>query len=1566
MAFRSGMPLKASAKHHALETLTFLMYTADEIRKLSVVEITTPQSFNVLGHPYNNGLYDPRMGPISDKSDPCGTCGKNISQCTGHFGSIELPLPVVNAIFYKQYTTIIKLSCLECCTIQLTMKTKETFIEEMKNVNENSFLEVDEFQKKIDTLLSTISLKKYNKCINKSCGKSFEKAYVSRNKILISKYDNNKDDNDNVNDSKTSKKKLLTPKEGKNILRKIWINDSELLKLILPCLKFVELDNPTDIFFNDVVAVLPPTVRPTNYVDGQMIEHPQTLIYKSIMEDCLILRNIIKVIQDKDTSKLSDENITLFDKLVGNTSTEKLNIAWESLQSNVDHLMDRNINTTHDSANVQGVKQIIEKKAGIIRMHMMGKRVNFAARSVITPDPNLNIDEIGIPEAFALKLTYPVPVTTWNCVELRKLIMNGPNIYPGAVMIEDEFGFVKRLNPNDDVSREAISKRLLTPGEKIDKYFDGIKIVHRHLQNGDILLLNRQPTLHRPSLMAHKARILKGEKTIRMHYSNCKSYNADFDGDEMNVHFPQGELARSEGYNIANVSNNYLVPKDGTPLGGLIQDHVISGVKLTVRGEFFSREDYFQLVYAGLPDHRGDIITLPPTILKPIQLWSGKQVVSTVIINLIPKNKAKINLTAGTKISEKDWQIEKPRKWKCGNEFSDSKTMSEAQLIIRNGELLSGVLDKTHDGATTYGLIHCTYELYGGECSSRMLSSFGKLFLAHLQITGFTLGIHDILLVPEIEKYRRKQIKKYRQIGDKIQKDILELSDDNNLTHAETIEKIEESYSTNPKFRATVDSKYKEHLSPFTGDMNNICVKNGLLKKFPSNNLQLMVQSGAKGSTVNTMQISGHLGQIELEGKRPPLMISGRSLPSFAPYDSSPRAGGFIDGRFMTGIEPQEFFFHCMAGREGLIDTAVKTSRSGYLQRCCVKHLEGITVQYDLSVRDFDGSLIQLLYGEDGLDIGASKFLTKQQIDFLANNKDAILGGQDNIIDNIKGEKLNERLELLVDDYIKNNSKKLYNNNMISKKDLRNILLVKCVKAMCPPGEAVGLLAAQSIGEPSTQMTLNTFHFAGRGEMNVTLGIPRLREILMTASKNIKTPSMEIPFKNNIEKFDKKSNKLKIKLTKCVLSDILKEINIERKLSKYPERQLEYQLEMIFLPHKYYKHKFCISSYEALIKTEEQFYHYFFKELKKIISTEDKSLIKIDTVKKDNDQKKDASLDDDDDDDNYNSNKKKQHAYGESHISSDEDDDDAAAGDEDATASKKKSKRQENQEYDDDDSEDDNKDDKNDDNENDDNVDDNENIKKENTQNDNDEDDEVKLISKKKKKNELKSRKQDVIESSDYAHDYIYDENKSLWSKFTFKLDLKLLKTDLTTAIRTAASKTILWEVKEIKRAFIYKNDEKKNELLLKTDGININEMYKYRDILDINRLYSNDIYRISQTYGIEAATNIIFQEVKNVFKLYGITVDSRHLSLIADYMTLDGTFKPLSRAGMEDSTSPLLQMSFESSVGFLKDATIKAKTDFLVSPSSRLMIGQPCKSGTGCFGLYLKTPAMKTSTSLA
>jgi DNA-directed RNA polymerase I subunit RPA1 len=277
---------------------------------------------------------------------------------------------------------------------------------------------------------------------------------------------------------------------------------------------------------------------------------------------------------------LSAQAQELLRSLKGDTPLMQMDMVWKELQQHVDHVLDRDMNRSASTkGNTWGFKQVIERKQGLFRMNMMGKRVNFAARTVITPDPNLDIDEVGLPEVFAKKLTYRTAVTHWNVEELRQAVINGPDIHPGALFVESESGFRTIINGNSQSTREALAKTLLTPGAS-DNPDCGIKYVHRHLKNGDFMLLNRQPTLHKPSIMAHRARVLKGHKVMRLHYAICKSYNADFDGDEMNAHYPQNEVARSEACTIVNVCKQYLVPKDGSPLQGLIQDHIIAGTGL--------------------------------------------------------------------------------------------------------------------------------------------------------------------------------------------------------------------------------------------------------------------------------------------------------------------------------------------------------------------------------------------------------------------------------------------------------------------------------------------------------------------------------------------------------------------------------------------------------------------------------------------------------------------------------------------------------------------------------------------------------------------------------------------------------------------------------------------------------------------------------------------------------------------------------------------------------------------------------------------------------------------------
>ncbi|XP_059079806.1 DNA-directed RNA polymerase I subunit RPA1-like [Tigriopus californicus] len=1458
----------------------------------------------------------------------------------------------------------------------------------------------------------------------------------------------------------------LNAEELKRHFRELWIHDSEVLSYLYPMLRTSTAKYPTDVFFVDVLAVPPPKSRPCQFMGGSLNIHPQSTGLQYVVESVTVMKQVLQLLRGQDLESLSAETKDMIKSIRGVSLELKLDSVWKELQGCVDHVLDKEMKSGSMQKVGWGFKQLIERKEGIFRMHMMGKRVNYAARTVITPDPNICIDEIGLPEVFAKQLTYKVPVTHWNVEELRDMVVNGPDVHPGAVFVENENGYRKVIDPTNKVQREALAKTLLTPGSHGE---EATKYVYRHLINGDAMLLNRQPTLHKPSIMSHRARVLKGEKVMRLHYAICKSYNADFDGDEMNAHFPQNEVARAEAYEIANVCKQYLVPKDGTPLQGLIQDHIIAGVKMTIRGRFFNRADYMQHVFSALVDHPGKIKTLPPTIIKPEQLWSGKQIVSTIILNLVPKDKAPPTLLSSAKIKTNEWSKVKARPWTAGgplpdNKTDDNTTMSESEVIFRQGEFLSGILDKNQYGTTQYSLVHVFFELYGGTYSGKLLSAFSKIFTNFLHTEGFTLGVRDILVTSQANQKREAIMAATKKMGNQMAANgvNLKFEDPSEIDEEELRAKLEQYHRETrviPKRRLDIDRGFKDKLAPATNDINGACLPRGLIKRFPDNNLQLMVQAGAKGSTVNTMQISCLLGQIELEGKRPPIMISGKSLPSFKAYDTQPRAGGFIDGRFMSGIRPQEFFFHCMAGREGLIDTAVKTSRSGYLQRCLVKLLEGLVVNYDMTVRDSDGSVVQFQYGEDSMDVCKAQYLRSDQLDFLHNNKASILdpkaidlaqkytdvddldhakrkmikwkikhgakdyrdsgflrfcrkrGGEHHELAQIQSKFGRSKLDdFLLDEWrsMSDEERRPYHKKApicpdpvvhgyrpdsnfgsvtealddmietyLSKKDstrfdtvqFRDMMYLKAMHAMVEPGEPVGVLAAQSVGEPSTQMTLNTFHFAGRGEMNVTLGIPRLREILMVASANIKTPSMTIPFHSEVS--DKQRDALRISLNRVTLKDVLENVHVTESIKLQGKRQRIITLRFEFLPRKAYKDRFLTTPNKILAYFERKF---VFKVFMPVMT----AIIKDKKITVESGAEAPGSKDKKNDDVERNVDALEREGVGEGHASSDEED---LPDDADATDARKKS-RQMDGDHEEGLSEDEELMVKSLANELDDILEDEDPdgdlASKPNSNRslptfpttmdavddgfeDMAEESDESMI-KTEDLEELNMGKDEAIKRRNYilqqskptglasVVNYSYDTEKELWCQLTLAFDIQRKSMDMSNVVKKAAEKAIIHEVKHISRAFLVKND--KSEPCLTTEGVNIEAMFERDHLLDLKRLACNNIHDMARYYGIESANRTIVSEIVNVFKAYGIVVNPRHLTLIADYMTFDGSYKPFNRIGIENNPSPLQQMTFETAIGFLRHATLSGKTDTLDSPSSCIVVGKPCFGGTSSFKL--------------
>ena len=720
-----------------------------------------------------------------------------------------------------------------------------------------------------------------------------------------------------------------------------------------------------DIFFIKTVLVPPNKYRPESKTgDSEITEAQQNSLYKQILTQC---DNLNQIKNEMGGAQVADG--------LRQRNFQDLQNAWVRLQDAVNSLIDRDRNPIQGAAgrlNEDGIKQRLEKKEGLFRKNMMGKRVNFAARSVISPDPNIETNEIGVPPVFAKKLTYPEPVTNHNFYELKEAVQNGVDQWPGAAAIENENGQVINLRTKNREERQALANQLLAPSN-VSANGARNKKVHRHLNKGDIVLMNRQPTLHKPSMMAHRVRVLPGEKTIRMHYANCNTYNADFDGDEMNMHFPQNEIARSEALHIADTDHQYLVATSGKPLRGLIQDHISMGVWLTNRDTMFERDDYYQLLYASMrPEDQHTIsdiqmLTVNPTILKPVPMWTGKQVVTTILKNITPNTHPGLTLDGKSQTTGD--------RWGDGSE--------EGGVVFRQGELLTGILDKAHLGPTGGGFIHSVYEAYGHVIAGKLLSILGRLLTKFSHMRAFSCGMEDLILTKQGDRSRQEKLKDADTVGLEVAAKYVTLDTVPKPDDPELQSRLADVLLDNDK-QSGLDSVYSSRTSTLSSEITAKCLPGGLRKPFPYNNMQAMTTSGAKGSSVNANLISCNLGQQVLEGRRVPIMVSGKTLPSFRPFETNVRAGGYISDRFLTGVKPQEYYFHAMAGREGLIDTAVKTSRSGYLQRCLIKGMEGLKVEYDTSIRDSDGTLIQFLYGEDGLDVTKQKHLV--DFKFLAEN----------------------------------------------------------------------------------------------------------------------------------------------------------------------------------------------------------------------------------------------------------------------------------------------------------------------------------------------------------------------------------------------------------------------------------------------------------------------------------------------------------------------------------------------------------------------------------------------------
>ncbi len=1441
---------------------------------------------------------------------------------------------------------------------------------------------------------------------------------------------------------------FLTPSEAERRLGRLWRKSGNYLRRAYPHLS-------AEHFFCRVVLVPPNRFRPPSKLGDEVYDHPQNVWLGKILASIDALNTLSAAATEADAAH-----------------ADKLLEAWDEMGGAVCGLIDSSTAKSSAEAANLGIKQVIERKEGLFRSNMMGKRVNFAARSVISPDPYIDADEIGVPIHFATTLTYPERVTPLNVELLRKAVENGPHTHPGANYVEDASGDLIDLSRRSRPQRVAIAKRLLasdgtddpmtplsgtpisfasgtpaTPhaslltqqslGAKSPAALTPVrapavgrargKTVWRHLHSGDMLLVNRQPTLHKPGIMAHRARVLRNERVIRMHYANCNTYNADFDGDEMNLHLAQSPLAIAEAKHIAATTEQYIAPTNGRPLRGLIQDHIVMGVLLTKRDTFLERGEFMQLLYASsLKPTGGRFVVPPPAVLRPRPLWTGKQLFSTLLIAIHPEARH-LNVEAKAKTSADCWRY---------LSRAAAGDADEARVIVCEGELLSGVLDKASFGATEFGLVHSVQETLGGESASRLLSVVSRLLTYYQQIHGFTCGLADLLLTEEADAARTRLLLRADAEGVAAAEKFAELPPGALATAtmasrglgAQGDEELQEANATarapflsalaakigvdgGDAAAAALDNGMKQALMPLSSDAVAECLPKGQVVPFPRNQFALMTQTGAKGSGVNFSQISVMLGQQELEGRRVPVSPSGATAPCFAPFELSARAGGYITDRFLTGVRPPEFYFHCMAGREGLIDTAVKTSRSGYLQRCLVKHLEPLVVGYDHTVRSSaDGSLVSIVAGEDGLDPTLVSFL--QTPAFFGMNARSLwrrlapsapptsVAGRldvaaahaahaERVARPIESRPLLHELtfpssrlgcvsphfEELVESVIDEVAKlpKGSGRALPDAAFLREVMWFKYYASLATPGDSVGVVAAQSVGEPSTQMTLNTFHLAGTGLANVTLGIPRLRELLMTAARNPSTPLMKLPLRpEHSDRKEAVANELCAHLERLSLKDVLHQVVAEERLTTVDEpssvtADLPLRRRVRVTIHLKLRGRCAI----------EEVYKPFTKQLlpemkAAVVAHSDggqrrmrgsskavKAKAAIPEVRSagGGDGQRDGSGEDAEEaeGDTTEAAKVERQRTRPGHL--DEDDDMGGAvssdGEEDDTRAVAGRQRGSVGDYEDDEPAEDEPDEQD------------AGEADASRISDNDEGVDpvaaaaqlalLQTVSWKEARREIESIRtaSGMCGILDAGVD-VSEGDPTLW--FEVAMVAGKARLLLVPLVEEKSAHVLIRHIPGITGATVL---TPKGEVapMVQTSGVSFEAISGFygralADLVDPSRVGTNDVFAVLQTFGVEAARSTLVNEIKAVFGVYGITVDPRHLSLIADYMTYEGGYTALNRSGIDSQTSPILKMSFETTCNFLVSAATLGDADNLRGASAGIVLGQPVRAGTGSFGL--------------
>ena len=873
-----------NTERREIDWVNFGIFSSNEILAISVAQITNTKISGI------GSVYDERMGVGSDDSDSnCITCDISTKDCPGHFGHIELAEPIIHPRFFKVVLSYLKCFCIKCYKMLMSA-------EQVQLLGFNKYKRNIRFAKIIERI------KKIGKCLE--CGTNQPTKYdVSTQEKTIQTTYKNKSDS------------ISIPLSTQEILRMFDAIDDKDVETLGFNPKFI---HPRNLVIQNLV-VLPPCARPVVVTESNISDDDLTIQYLEIVKANIKLQS---------PEENSDE------------IKKQKNI--QSLKFRIDTLFDNSQGKAKHSTGgkqLKGIKERLTGKEGQIRHNLMGKRCEQTSRTVVGPGPTLRLGQVGIPVEVAANLTIPETVNRLNKQQLMDIIMAGKAnfvikktgkrnrnrinnrinlkyaIYEKGTEILYNDEIIRRLNingefkelrlryvgqkdfelkPNDRLFRNNIEiEKIVFPKKKDFKLEEG-DVVERQLIDDDWVLLNRQPTLHKGSMVAHQVRIMKC-KTFQFNLAITKSFNADFDGDEMNIHVGQGCEARAELIHLCGAKHNIISPQS-KPNILIVQDSLLACYLMTHPDcKKITKEEFFNIANVAIQPN-GDKIS-PQVILDKIQH-----------IRKVLKTKGKkINCFNGRGI----FSLTLPNDFNY--EFKNDANENEPIVKIYRGVMYEGVIKNTNFSSHN-SIIQLLYKEYGKDITATFIDNVQFLTNTWLSMTGFSVGIKDCIAT------------KTSEIEDAIEKCFIEAKG------------IEETTS-HPGIR---EIRVNAALSK-ARDIGMRIAKNALTK---NNSFLATVGSGSKGDFFNIAQITGVIGQQNLQGHRVPMHLNKgtRTLPHY-PFKNMTKemeyeSRGFIRHSFIHGLNPQEFYFHAMSGREGITDTAMGTRRSGYMQRKIIKVME--------------------------------------------------------------------------------------------------------------------------------------------------------------------------------------------------------------------------------------------------------------------------------------------------------------------------------------------------------------------------------------------------------------------------------------------------------------------------------------------------------------------------------------------------------------------------------------------------------------------------------------------------